>query len=85
MKMYALRNHPKPVLRLDLSKIDDLRGKVFGNLLFVQLTRNDFTQLGRDNTRMRVFLARDVNTEHIGRPNMNVMSFLDSEMQLYRI
>ena len=50
------RFFPKPVLRLDLRKLDDLRGKILRNFLFVKLTRNNFTQLSGD-TRMRIVFA----------------------------
>jgi hypothetical protein len=33
---------------------DDLRGKIFGNLSFAELSLDDLTQLRRDNARMWV-------------------------------
>jgi hypothetical protein len=53
------------------------------SISFVELTRNDFTQLGRDNARMRVFFARDVDTKYIGIPDADIVRFL--EMELYSI
>jgi hypothetical protein len=36
----------------------NLCGKIFGNLSFVELNRNELTQLGRDNTRMRIVFVQ---------------------------
>jgi hypothetical protein len=80
---HALGDLPKPVLRLDLCKVDDLRGKIFGNLSLVKLSRNDLTQFCRDNAWVRVVFARDVDTEYIGITDADVICFL--EMELYNI
>jgi hypothetical protein len=42
---------------LDLRKLNDLCGKIFRNLSFVELTSNNLTQLSRDNTWMQVLFA----------------------------
>ena len=54
--MYTLCNLPKLVLRLNLRKLDYLRGKIFWNFSFVELTWDDLTQLGRNNTWKGIFL-----------------------------
>ena len=51
----------KPVLRLDLPKLDDFRTE---NLSFAKLTQNDLTQLGGDNTRMRIILTEILHRKH---------------------
>jgi hypothetical protein len=53
------------------------------NLLLVELTQNDFTQLSRDNTQMQAVFARDVDTEDIGVPNAHIVHFL--KMEFYNI
>lgn len=40
------------VFGLELQKLDDLRGKIFEHLSFVELARDNFSQLGRDNTQI---------------------------------
>lgn len=35
--------------------------KIFGNLLFVELTQNHLTQLSSNNTQMQVVFAGDVD------------------------
>lgn len=53
--MHPLGNLPRPVLRPDLRKLDDLRGKYSGTF-FVKLTQNDWTQLGRITLGCWLFL-----------------------------
>ena len=83
MKTHALGNFPKPVLRLDLGKLDDLRSEVLGNFSFVKLARNYVTQLGRNYARMGVLFSRDVDSEYIRILNAYVVGLL--KMKLYRI
>ena len=70
-------NLPKPVLRPDLRKLDDLRGKIFRDFSFVKLTRDYLAQLRRDNTRMRVLFARNVDAEYVRIPNVYVVGLLE--------
>ena len=63
--MYALGNLPKPVLRPDLRKLDDLHGKIFWDFLFVKLTGDYLAQLSLDNARMRVLFAQNFDAEYV--------------------
>ena len=76
-------NLPKSVLRLNLRKLDYLRSKIFWNFSFVELTRDDLTQLGRDNTQKGIFFARNVDAKYIHILDMDIVGLL--EVELYRI
>ena len=76
-------NLSKPISRLNLCTLDNLCSKIFGNLLFVELTQDNLTQLCRDNTWMQVVFARDVDTEYIRIPDVDIVCFL--KVELYSI
>jgi hypothetical protein len=65
----------KPILRLDFRKLDDLRGKIFGNLSLVKLA-----QFGRYNAQMGIVFARYVNSEDIIVTDTNIVRFLELEL-----
>jgi len=80
---HTLGNLPESVLWLNLREVDYLGGKILWYLSFVELTRNNLAELGRNHTRMRVVFARDVDTKYIRILNANVVRFL--KVALYDI
>jgi hypothetical protein len=72
----------KPILRLDFRKLDDLRGKIFGNLSLVKLAGYNYklAQFGRYNAQMGIVFARYVNSEDIIVTDTNIVRFLELEL-----
>ena len=78
---YTLGDLSEAVLGLYLRKVHNFRCKILGYLSFIELTRNNLTELGRNHARMRVVFSRDVDAKYIGIPGPEVVRLL--EMELY--
>ena len=77
---YALSNFFKSVLGFNFCKVDNFRRKILGYLVFVKLTGDNLTELCRDDARMGVIFARDIDAEYIGISGANVVCFLEVKL-----